>query len=172
MEESNVLPEDDITPWCEKEMRYAEGPETATAMLVGQNPGREEVKQGRPFVGRSGKYLNKVLKDCGLTREQLYITPLVKEPTPGNRKPTAAEIKYWIPCLEREIKNINPRIIVLMGRVAWHAPRLEGIGYIETYHPAAAMRFPEIRARFETDIRTLAGQLKCGGGRGRTHSPD
>lgn len=129
-------------------------------MLVGQNPGREEVKQGRPFVGRSGKYLNKVLTDCGLIREQLYITALVKAPTPGNRKPTAAEIKYWIPCLETEIKKINPWIIVLMGRVAWHAPRLECMDYIETYHPAAAMRFPEIRARFEADFRKLARKLK------------
>ncbi len=129
-------------------------------MLVGQNPGKEEVKHGRPFVGRSGKYLDKVLKDCGLIREHLYITALVKEPTPGNRKPTAAEIKYWIPCLEAEIKNINPRIIVLMGRVAWHAPRSEGIRYIETYHPAAAMRFPEIKNRFEADMRKLARQLK------------
>lgn len=56
--------------------------------------------------------------------------------------------------------SLRPHIIVLMGRVAWQAPRFEGIGYIETYHPAAAMRFPEIRARFEADIRKLARQLK------------
>ena len=70
------------------------------------------------------------------------------------------QVKAELPGLEAEIKNINPRIIVLMGRVAWHAPRLEGIDYVETYHPAAAMRFPEIRTRFEADMRKLARQLK------------
>lgn len=145
---------------CKKAMKYAEGPENARTMLVGQNPGQEEVKQGRPFVGRSGKYLNKVLKNNALIREQLYITALVKAPTPGNRKPYAFEIAFWLPCLEWEIKTINPEIILLMGRVAWQAPRFKNIHYIETYHPAAAMRFPEIREKFEADVKKLARQLQ------------
>jgi uracil-DNA glycosylase family 4 len=135
--------------------RFAEGPDDADIMLVGQNPGKEEVKQGRPFVGRSGQYLNKILRHNGLDRSRLYITAVVKEPTPKNRKPRIAEIDRWMPTLVAEIEHIKPRIIVLMGRVAWRTPRFEGIEYIETYHPAAAMRFPEARKRFEADMRKL-----------------
>lgn len=136
-------------------MRFGEGPEDADIMLVGQNPGKEEVKQSRPFVGRSGQYLNEVLRQNGIDRSKLYLTGVVKEPTPGNRKPTTDEISRWMPSLVSEIKRIKPKIIVLMGRVAWQTPRFEGIEYIETYHPAAAMRFPKARKRFEADMALL-----------------
>jgi uracil-DNA glycosylase len=134
---------------------YAEGPKDARVMLVGQNPGQEEVKQRRPFVGRSGTYLNRVLRGKGIDRDALYVTAVVKEPTPGNRKPTAEEIKRWMSCLVREIEETAPEIVVLMGKVAWETPRFAGIRYIETYHPAAAMRFPKVRRRFEDDMETL-----------------
>ncbi len=132
-------------------------------MLIGQNPGGEEVKQGRPFVGRSGRYLTGVLTRFGLDRYKLYITPVVKVGTLGNRKPTPAEIARWMPVLLDEIERIRPRIIVLMGQVAWGVPRRPGIDYIETYHPAAAMRFPKIRTRFEDDISRLAQEMKQSG---------
>lgn len=138
---------------------YAEGPLDAKIMLVGQNPGREEYKTGRPFVGRAGRYLDKVLEKVGLDRRGIYITPLVKEPTPGNRKPTAEEIRRWIPVLEQEITTVRPEIVVLMGRVAWNAPRREGVAYVETYHPAAAMRFPDVRKKFERDMADLRSSL-------------
>lgn len=134
---------------------YGEGPNDADVMMIGQNPGKEEIKQKRPFVGRSGRYLDKVLQQNGIDRSKLYLTGVVKEATPGNRKPNAREIARWMPCLIAEIKRIKPKLIVLMGRVAWETPRFEGIEYIETYHPAAAMRFPEIRKRFEADISKL-----------------
>jgi len=140
--------------------RFGEGPEDADIVLVGQNPGKEEVKQGRPFVGRSGQYLNEVLHKNGIDRRKLYLTGVVKEPTPGNRKPKADEIKRWMPSLVSEIKRIEPEIIVLMGRVAWRAPRFQGIESIETYHPAAAMRFPKARKRFEADMRLLKTKYK------------
>jgi uracil-DNA glycosylase len=139
--------------------RYGEGPGNARVMLVGQNPGREEVKQGRPFVGRAGKYLDEVLRVRDLHREEFYITCAVKEPTPGNRKPTAEEIEHWMPCLEQEIQEVRPEVLVLMGRVAWKAPRFKGIRVIETYHPAAAMRFPRIREVFEKDMEHLASLI-------------
>lgn len=147
--------------------QFAEGPKNARVMLVGQNPGQEEAKLNRPFVGRSGKYLNKVLGEKGIDRSALYLTSVVKETTPGNRKPTAGEIRRWMPELEREIREIDPEIVVLMGKVAWEAPRQEGIEYIETYHPAAAMRFPKPRRRFEKDMETLARRIKA-----RDHSRD
>jgi uracil-DNA glycosylase len=138
-----------------KVMYFGEGPDDAIVMLVGQNPGKEEIKQKRPFVGRSGRYLDKVLQQNGIDRSKLYVTGVVKEATPGNRKPYDHEIARWMPCLIVEIKRIKPKLIVLMGRVAWKTPRFEGIEYIETYHPAAAMRFPEVRKRFEADISKI-----------------
>ena len=69
------------------------------------------------------------------------------------------EIDRWLPVLVREIKLIHPEIVVLMGRVAWQAPRLKGIDYMETYHPAAAMRFPAIREKFENDLAGLGRRL-------------
>ncbi|MDO8579001.1 MAG: uracil-DNA glycosylase [Dehalococcoidales bacterium] len=132
-----------------------EGTRDAEVMLIGQNPGHEEVKKGKPFVGRSGKYLDAILLKNGIDRKKLYITSVVKQGTPHNRKPTEEEIQYWMPYLVREIKLIKPRTVVLMGTVAWKIPRFEGIRYIETYHPAAAMRFPRIREKFEKDIREL-----------------
>ncbi len=132
-----------------------EGPGDAAVMLIGQNPGQEEVKQHKPFVGSSGKYLDSVLFKNGIDRKNLYITSVVKLATPRNRKPTSEEIVNWMPQLMAEIKRLKPRTIVLMGTVAWETPRLRGIRYIETYHPAAAMRFPSARKRFERDMATL-----------------
>lgn len=137
-----------------------EGPTNADVMLIGQNPGKEEMRQGRPFVGRAGQYLNKVLENTGLDKSKLYLTSVVKEPTPHNREPKAREIERWMPSLMAEIKEIKPNIIVLMGRVAWKIPHFQGIDYIETYHPAAAMRFPKIREAFEKDMRELKGKMK------------
>ena len=146
--------------WSHKKaMNFGEGPEDADIMLVGQNPGKEEVKQGRPFVGMSGQYLNKILRRNGIDRDKLYITGVVKEPTPGNRKPREDEINRWMPTLLDEIKRIKPRIVVLMGRVAWRTPRFEGIEYLETYHPAAAMRFPRMRKKFEADMKKLKDKI-------------
>ena len=142
------------------ETMRGEGPAHASVMLVGQNPGREEIKQNRPFVGRAGRYLNGVLQKYVIDRNALYLTAVVKEATPENRKPTADEIKAWMPVLESEIQRIQPRLIVLMGRVAWKTPRYEGIDYIETYHPAAAMRFPKIRQKFEGDIKDLSRRIQ------------
>ena len=132
-----------------------EGPRNADIMLIGQNPGAEEERQCKPFVGRAGKYLDRVLKTNGIKRENLFITSVVKCKTPANRKPTAREIEDCIPLLVEQIRQVKPRVVVLMGKVAWGTPRLNGIKYIETYHPAAAMRFPQARAKFEQDFREL-----------------
>jgi uracil-DNA glycosylase family 4 len=132
-----------------------EGPRNAEIMLIGQNPGHEEAKQGRPFVGKSGKYLDTVLRKNNIDRSKLYITSVVKETTPGNRRPTAQEIRHWMPYLLEEIRQVKPKIVVLMGKIAWKTPRLKAIEYIETYHPAAAMRFPRTRDKFENDFEKL-----------------
>lgn len=139
-----------------KTARYAvpgEGPSDARAMLVGQNPGSEEDKTGRPFVGRSGTFLDKTLEKLDIERNDLFITNIVKHKTPENRKPRKDEIEACKPFLIRQIKAINPDIMVLMGKVAWKTPNFEGITQIKTYHPAAAMRFPSMREKFEKDFQ-------------------
>jgi uracil-DNA glycosylase family 4 len=136
-----------------------EGPLDAEVMLVGQNPGAEEDKTGRPFVGRAGKFLNKVLAENGFNREDLFITNIVKHTSPKNRKPLPDEIAACAPYLEEHIKMIKPKIVVLMGAVAWQAPRVEGVEYVETYHPSAAMRFTKMRKKFEEDFKALKNRL-------------
>ena len=136
-----------------------EGPLNAEIMLIGQNPGSEEAKRGRPFVGKSEKYLDTVLRKNNVDRSKLYITNVVKEMTPGNRRPTAQEIRYWMPYLLGEIRQVEPKIVVLMGKIAWKTPRLKAIEYIETYHPAAAMRFPRTREKFESDFEKLKNEV-------------
>jgi uracil-DNA glycosylase family 4 len=136
-----------------------EGPSDATVMLVGQNPGAEEDKTGRPFVGRAGKFLDKVLAENGFNREDLFITNIVKHTSPKNRKPLPDEIAACAPYLEEHIKMIKPKLVVLMGTVAWQAPRVEGVEYVETYHPSAAMRFTKMRRKFEEDFKALKKRL-------------
>ena len=132
-----------------------EGPLNTKVMLVGQNPGVEEDKTGRPFVGRAGKFLNKVLAKNGLNREELFVTNIVKHTSPKNRKPLPDEIEACSPYLLAQVKTIKPKMVVLMGTVAWQAPRVEGVEYVETYHPSAAMRFTKMRKRFEEDFSAL-----------------
>lgn len=141
-------------------MVMGEGPPNARVMLIGQNPGAEEDRQGRPFVGRSGRYLNQVLSQNGIERGSLFITSVVKCKTPANRKPTQQEIAACLPLLVEQIENIKPEIIVLLGEVAKQTPRSEGIRYLETYHPAAAIRFPKIRQKIKADFKTLAEWMK------------
>lgn len=143
-----------------RENRFVEGegPLDADILLVGQNPGAEENRTGRPFTGRAGRYLDKVLAQSGLDRRRMFVTSIVKCKTPGNRKPTREEIAVSIPYLVRQIKHIAPKLVVLMGKVAWQTPRCPGIIYMETYHPAAAMRFPQIQKTFEKDFREIGKQ--------------
>jgi len=136
-----------------------EGPANAKLMLVGQNPGAEEDKTGKPFIGRSGKFLNKVLAKNDIRREEVFITNMVKHLSPKNRKPLPDEIEACASFLEAQIKTVKPKIVVLMGKVAWQAPRVKGVKYIETYHPSAAMRFTKMRKRFEEDFNSLKDHL-------------
>ena len=136
-----------------------EGPTDAKIMLVGQNPGREEDKVGKPFVGRAGKFLNKVLAENGFKCEEIFITNIVKHVTPYNRVPCTDEVEACAPYLAVQIQEIKPKIVVLMGTVAWQAPRVKGAEYFLTYHPSAAMRFSKMRQKFEEDFKLLRKKL-------------
>ena len=122
-------------------------------MLVGQNPGREEDETGKPFVGRAGKFLSKILAENSVSRQEIFITNIVKHVTPNNRKPLPDEIGACKPNLTTQLEIIAPKTVVLMGKVAGQASRIEGINYIETVHPSAAMRFTKMRKRFVEDFK-------------------
>ena len=130
-----------------------EGATDATFVLVGQNPGREEDETGKPFVGRAGKFLNKILAENSISRQAIFITNIVKHVTPNNRKPLPDEIEACKPYLTTQLEIITPKTVVLMGKVAGQASRIEGINYIETVHPSAAMRFTKMRKRFVEDFK-------------------
>jgi DNA polymerase len=136
-----------------------EGPIDAKIMFIGQNPGAEEDKNGRPFVGRAGKFLTKTLTEFGIHRENIYITNIVKHTSPENRKPYPDEITTCLPYLIQQINIIKPKIIVLLGASAKQTPRIKNITYFEIIHPSAAMRFTKMRKKFQTQIATLAKQI-------------
>ena len=136
---------------------FGGGNPEAKIMFVGEGPGREEDKQGRPFVGAAGRLLDKFLASVGLTRDEVYITNVVKCRPPKNRMPNPDEIAACSPYLDAQIKRINPSIIVCLGALAtrtlidknakitrirgeWHEK--DGILYMPTFHPAALLRDP------------------------------
>jgi len=158
-----------------KSRRHAvpgEGNPHARIMLIGQAPGKTEDATGRPFVGRAGKLLTALLENNGIKRENVFITSVIKCFPPKNRPPKRDEIAACRPYLMQQITLIKPKVIVLLGIVAAKAvlgneERLEkihgkkiiknGITYIPTYHPAAAIRFPKIRKKLEMDFKNLIG---------------
>jgi len=95
-----------------------EGNLQADLMFVGEAPGREEDEQGKPFVGKAGRLLTKIIQAMNFNREEVYITNVVKCRPPGNRNPQAAEIDSCKGYLLRQIDLIQPRVIVTLGRVA------------------------------------------------------
>ena len=95
-----------------------EGKPNACIMFVGEGPGADEDAQGRPFVGRAGKLLDKVIAACGLKRSEVWIGNILKCRPPGNRDPRAEEIINCFPYLQRQIEIINPEIIVALGAPA------------------------------------------------------
>jgi len=137
-----------------------EGPLDAKVMFVGQNPGADEDELGRPFVGRSGKYLTKTLGEFGIKREDVFITNIVKHVSPKNRKPFPDEVASCLPYLITQIRFIKPKIIVLLGASAKDTPRMDGIEYIQIIHPSAAMRFTQMREKFRQQIIELAKRIQ------------
>ena len=140
---------------CAKHAVPGEGPANAEIMLVGQNPGTDEDEVGRPFVGRAGQYLTKILMANQLKRDELFITNIVKHKTPNNRPPYIEEIQACLPYLTEEINIVKPKKIVLMGKTACYTPRIPGIKYYEIVHPQAALRFPKMGEKFQKQIQLI-----------------
>jgi len=151
-----------------------EGPASAKILLIGEAPGREEDLTGRPFVGRAGKLLDQLLKEAGIKREEIFITSVIKHRPPKNRKPATTEIKSCLPYLERQLKIINPRKIILLGGVAFSVffPKEKlkdskgrlikkyGKEFFIVYHPAAGLRSTRTKKILEKDFKKIRESLK------------
>lgn len=147
-----------------------EGNLNSVVMFVGEGPGFEEDRQGRPFVGRSGQFLTAMLQKAGIDRAEVYITNVVKCRPPNNRDPLPDELEACSDYLDRQVALVNPRIIVTLGRFSmrrWFADgaitRIHGqvrnIGRgrvaLAMFHPAAALRNPQWQVEFERDMLLL-----------------
>jgi len=151
-----------------------EGPENAEIMFIGEAPGFHEDRQGRPFVGAAGKFLDELLASIGLTREDVYIGNVIKCRPPGNRDPQPDEIAACKPFLDKQIELIQPKLIVTLGRfsMARYFPnakitRIHGqpkrIGnriYYPMFHPAAALHQPKWRSVVKEDMLKIPQILK------------
>jgi DNA polymerase len=147
-----------------------EGPIGADIMFVGEGPGAEEDRQGRPFCGPSGKLLTRLLGDIGINREDVFITSLVKCRPPGNRDPLPEEIAACHPYLASQLAIIRPKVVCALGRLAAKGlidkriaisrdhgrfRRIDDLVYVPMYHPAAALHRAEIIDEIERDMRAL-----------------
>lgn len=95
-----------------------EGDLNANVLFIGEAPGKNEAESGRPFCGRAGKILDGLLETAGLERDDVYITNIVKDRPPKNRRPTQMEVSIYTPFLIRQLKIIHPKIIVTLGKTA------------------------------------------------------
>ncbi len=149
---------------------FGEGNKDAKLMLIGEGPGYDEDVQGRPFVGKAGQLLTKILQSIHVQREEVYITNIVKCRPPQNRNPEPDEIESCYPFLLRQIRAIRPKMIVALGKVAAQtllktdttitALRgkffdLPGIKVIPTYHPAYLLRNPERKREVWEDMKRI-----------------
>lgn len=154
---------------------FGEGNPNAKLVFVGEGPGRDEDIQGRPFVGRAGKLLTKIIAAMGLTREEVYICNVVKCRPPDNRNPEADEVAACEPFLLKQIRTINPEVIVCLGSVATslllklknsRMADLRGQFHeygnsklMITYHPAALLRNPGFRKPLWEDMQLVMKEL-------------
>ena len=164
-----------------------EGPTHAEIMLIGEGPGASEDKQGRPFVGASGKFLNQLLEQAGVTRTDVFITNVVKCRPPGNRDPLADEIEICTSnYLQHQIHIINPSIIVTLGRhsmglffkgakITQIHGQMRQVGdrfVIAMFHPAAALHQLSLKETIMADFARLPELLKeARAARGKPASP-
>ncbi len=147
-----------------------EGPLDADILFIGEGPGFHENEQGRPFVGAAGRFLEELLESIGMSREQVFITNVVKCRPPGNRDPRPDEIDTCTSnYLERQIQAINPKVIVTLGRfsmgkylpnakisdVHGKALKVKGRLVVPMYHPAAALHQGSLRPVVERDFARL-----------------
>ncbi len=157
---------------------FGEGSPKAELMIVGEAPGADEDASGRPFVGRAGQLLTKMIEAIQLNREDVYIANILKSRPPDNRNPEAEETKACIPFLYRQIAVIKPKLIVTLGNPATQGlldtkvgitklrgefqdyPRLPGIKVLPTFHPAYLLRSPDKKREAWDDLKKVKAFLR------------
>ncbi len=146
-----------------------EGNPNARILLIGEAPGFHEDAQGKPFIGNSGKFLTELLAKAGLSREDVFITNVVKHRPPGNRDPLPDEILACALWLDKQISIIDPDVIVTLGRfsMARYFPgqriskihgqpkEVDGRFVVPMYHPAAALHNGSLKPELEADFAKL-----------------
>jgi uracil-DNA glycosylase family 4 len=152
-----------------------EGPTQAEIMFIGEGPGASEDKQGRPFVGASGKFLDRLLEQASLTRTEVFITNVVKCRPPGNRDPLSDEIEICTSnYLQHQIEIVNPSIIVTLGRhsmglffkgakITQIHGQMRKVGerfVIAMFHPAAALHQQSLKSTIMEDFARLPELLE------------
>jgi len=154
---------------------FGEGNPRAELVFVGEGPGADEDEQGRPFVGRAGKLLNRLIQFVGMKREDVYICNVVKCRPPGNRTPAPDEVETCSPFLFRQIQAIQPRLVCCLGAPATRTllglregiTRIRGQFYefgnakaFVTFHPAYVLRNPREEKILREDFETIRDFLK------------
>jgi len=152
---------------------FGEGSERAKLVFVGEAPGEDEDRQGRPFVGKAGQLLTRIINAIDLRREEVYITNIIKCRPPHNRNPQRAEIATCEPFLKKQLEIIQPRIICALGTFAAQT-LLEtdekishlrgrfhvygGFKVMPTYHPAFLLRNPHRKREVWEDMKKIQGE--------------
>jgi DNA polymerase len=154
---------------------FGEGNPRATLVFVGEAPGREEDMEGRPFVGQAGELLTRIIKAIDLTREQVYITNIVKCRPPHNRDPKSDEIQTCFPFLIKQLEAIRPKIICALGTFAaqtllataerisalrGHFHTYYGAKLMPTYHPAFLLRNPQFKKAVWEDMKAIRAEYE------------
>ena len=152
-----------------------EGNPNADLMFIGEGPGQEEDRQGRPFVGRSGELLTRMIHAIGIERSETYICNVVKCRPPANRDPAPEEAETCLPYLRAQVALVRPKVIALLGRVACQYTLREqisvtrdhgrwferkGVWMMPTFHPAALLRDPAKKRDAWEDFQKLRDKLR------------
>jgi uracil-DNA glycosylase len=160
---------------------FADGNPQARIMFVGEAPGRDEDIEGLPFVGRSGKLLDRMIAAIGLDRSKVYIANVIPWRPPGNRTPTPQETQVCLPFIQRQIELVNPDVLVTLGNPSTQTllqtregiMRTRGkwfdydtgtrvIRAMATFHPAYLLRSPSYKRMSWQDLRAIAKALETG----------
>ena len=148
---------------------FGDGSSDAPIVFIGEAPGKNEDKQGLPFVGAAGKFLNEMLGNIGLGRNDVYITNIVKYRPPANRDPAPEEKTAFLPFLRRQLEIIKPKLVVTLGRHSMECflpglkisdchgqpKRLRGQVYLPLFHPAAALYNGDMRQTLIDDFARI-----------------
>jgi len=146
-----------------------EGPKQTDILFIGEAPGFHEDKQGRPFVGAAGQFLEELLASIDMSREDVFITNVVKCRPPANRDPEPDEIEACRGYLDRQIELLCPKMVVTLGRFSMvryfpnakisqihgQAKKMDGVIYFPMYHPAAALHQPSLRRTVQEDMKRI-----------------